>query len=95
MQDPAVLARPHRLVRLGVAELEDVCHPHADAGERHVEQEGRMGDPVRERRDAGHVAQQDVLPGLDRVGAAGETVPDDLLHLFDRHAHSTQRTIVR
>ena len=34
VQDPAVLARPHRLVRLGVAELEDVRHPHADAGER-------------------------------------------------------------
>ena len=54
-----------------------------------------MRDPVRERRDARHVAQQHVLPGLDRVGAAGEPVPDDLLHLFDRHAHSRQRTIVR
>src|ERR1700733_11524000 len=53
-----------------------------------------MREPVRQRLALHHLAQQRVLPGLDRERAAGEADADQLPHLLDGHTHREEPLLV-
>jgi hypothetical protein len=83
-QLPVVLPGAHGLVGLRQAPLEHVGDAHPHARERHVEEIGRVRDAVGELLALHQVREQEALPRLDRVGAAGEAAPHHLLHLLER-----------